>query len=435
MSLLARRAACGLLFCFALSIAANGGTATGDSSGDTFCENYLLGDWLGARPFLAQRGIQVQVLLITDPFGNVIGGKTRGFTDYSLVCADLTADTEKLLGWGGGEFHIGFAANAGNSLSADDVGNTFPIQLADVAPVGPRLTYLSYTQTLFDKKLSIRVGRLAINSVYDEEFAASEYFKAFSSVAFNLVPMGIFLNAPGAFGYPLTTWGARIKYQPVESFYLMAGCYNGDPSVKNANRYGLDFTFHGPPLVIAEAGFRLNQGNDAAGLPGNIKIGAYFNGGSTAEFGSAATHYGRLGFYALGDQALVRWGSRADNRRLGVFGAFVCAPDQRVNSMPFFFDAGLVAYGPLEIRPKDFIALGTAYGAFSNDLRGAESVAQKSDPTLAVQNYEMTIELSYGCQVRPWLLVQPALQYIVQPGGTPSVPNALVIGANIVVNF
>jgi hypothetical protein len=68
---------------------------------------------------------------------------------------------------------------------------------------------------------------VTINSVYGEEFAGSQHFKAFTSVAFDLVPLGIFLNAPGAFGYPLATWGTPLKFEPIESFYAMVGCYNG----------------------------------------------------------------------------------------------------------------------------------------------------------------------------------------------------------------
>jgi len=81
-----------------------------------------------------------------------------------------------------------------------------------------------------------RKQSMTINSVYGEEFAGSQYFKAFTSVAFDLVPLGIFLNAPGAFGYPLTTWGTRVKFEPVESFYAMVGCYNGDSEVKEGDR-------------------------------------------------------------------------------------------------------------------------------------------------------------------------------------------------------
>ena len=47
----------------------------------------------------------------------------------------------------------------------------------------------------------------------------------------------------------------------------------------------------------------------------------------------------------------------------------------------------------------------------------------------------MTVELNYGCTVRPGLLVQPSLQYLVNPGGNKAVPNALAVGVNLVFNF
>jgi porin len=406
-----------------------------------FREKYLLGDWLGTRSQLAAEGIKPQVLFITDPFVNAVGGKRRCFSEYDLLALDLLLDTDKLFGWPGGGFHIGFANNSGTSLSQKYVGNNFPVQLADVADANPRLTYLSYTQSLFDDRLSVRFGRLTINSVYGEEFAGSQYFKAFTSVAFDLVPLGIFLNAPGAFGYPLTTWGARIKFEPVESFYVMAGCYNGDPEVKVGDRHGVDFTWRGPPFIIGEIGYRRNYGPDATGLPGNLKIGAYFNGGSAEVFGSglagqpAETGQARYGFYLLGDQALVRWGEPVEKRHLGAFAAFVCAPDPRVSQAPYFFDAGLVAYGFLPSRPRDFVGFGLAYGSYSGDLRRAEEVQALIDPGVGVQSWEMTLEWTYGCTVRPGLLVQPSLQYLVNPGGNKTVPNALAVGVNIVFNF
>jgi porin len=336
---------------------------------------------------------------------------------------------------------VGFANNSGTSLSRNYVGNNFPIQLADVASPHPRLTYLSYTQALFDNGLSIRVGRLTLNSVYGEEFAASPYFKAFTSVGVDLVPQGIFLNAPGAFGYPLATWGARVKVEPIAPFYAMVGAYNGDPDIKEGDHHGGDFSLHGPPFVIGEVGFRRNYGRDTKGLPGNLKLGAYFNGGGAQVFGSGLagqaheTEQGRKGFYVLGDHALARWGDPAQKRHLGVFAAFVGAPDQRVNPVPYFFDAGLVAHGFLPSRPRDFAGLAVVYGSYSRDLRHAEELQAVTDPTTSVQSREMTLELSYGCTVRPGLRVQPSLQYIVNPGGNEAIPNALAIGVNLVFEF
>jgi carbohydrate-selective porin OprB len=47
----------------------------------------------------------------------------------------------------------------------------------------------------------------------------------------------------------------------------------------------------------------------------------------------------------------------------------------------------------------------------------------------------MTLEWNYGCTVKPGLLVQPCLQYLVNPAGNKAVPNALAIGVNVVFNF
>ena len=362
-----------------------------------FGEKYLLGDWLGARSELAEEGIKPLVLLITDPFVNASGGRRRGFSEYDLLALDLLLDTNKLFDWPGGEFRVGFANNSGTSLSQEYVGNNFPVQLANVADANPRLTYMSYTQSLCDDTLSVRFGRLTINSVYGEEFAGSQYFKAFTSVAFDLVPLGIFLNAPGAFGYPLTTWGGRVKFEPAESIYAMVGCYNGDPAVKEGDRHGVDFTLRGPPFVIGEIGYRRNYGKDATGLPSNVKVGAYFNGGSAEVFDSGVaerlseTVHDRYGFYVVGDQALLRWGDPAEKRHLGAFAAFVCAPDQRVNQLPYFFDSGLVAYGLLPSRPRDFAAFGVAYGSYSADLRRGEELQALTDPSISVQSWEMTL--------------------------------------------
>jgi len=318
---------------------------------------YLFGDWVGVRSRLADWGVTVAALVIADPFGNLSGGIRRGAADYNLAAFGVILHTDRLLGWPGGQFHVGFAENFGTSLSRDYVGNSFPIQLADVADAHPRLTYLSYTQSLWNDRLSIRLGRLTINSVSGEEFLASRYFKAFTSVGIDLVPLGIFLNAPGAFGYPDTTWGARVKVEPIKQFYAMAGAYNGDPRLKQGALHGLDFSLRGPALVIGEVGWRWNFEKNSSRLPGNFKVGGYYNGGSVTEFATAPavppkTERGRSGFYVVADHALVHWGDSTKDRHLGVFGALTAAPDQRVNRVPYFFDTGLVAYGPSSKRPR-----------------------------------------------------------------------------------
>jgi carbohydrate-selective porin OprB len=46
----------------------------------------------------------------------------------------------------------------------------------------------------------------------------------------------------------------------------------------------------------------------------------------------------------------------------------------------------------------------------------------------------MALEWNYALELRPGLLLQPDIQYLVHPNGNKSIPNALAIGVNIVIN-
>ena len=69
----------------------------------------------------------------------------------------------------------------------------------------------------------------------------------------------------------------------------------------------------------------------------------------------------------------------------------------------------------------------------SRDLRHIEEIQRNS--SLGVQQFEMTLEVNYGVAIRPGLLLQPDVQYMVHPNGTQTTRNALAIGINIVVNW
>jgi porin len=52
-----------------------------------------------------------------------------------------------------------------------------------------------------------------------------------------------------------------------------------------------------------------------------------------------------------------------------------------------------------------------------------------------VQEFEMVLEATYQCELAPHLIVQPDVQYIIQPGGTGRIPDALVLGVQVAVNL
>jgi porin len=56
-------------------------------------------------------------------------------------------------------------------------------------------------------------------------------------------------------------------------------------------------------------------------------------------------------------------------------------------------------------------------------------------PSAGTPTYEAVLETSYVIQLNKYLSVQPDLQYIVRPGGSGDIPNALVIGLQAVLSF
>jgi porin len=47
----------------------------------------------------------------------------------------------------------------------------------------------------------------------------------------------------------------------------------------------------------------------------------------------------------------------------------------------------------------------------------------------------MVVELNYAIALTSWLTIQPAVQYIMNPAGLDDVSDAVVIGAQIIVNL
>jgi porin len=149
----------------------------------------------------------------------------------------------------------------------------------------------------------------------------------------------------------------------------------------------------------------------------------------------AETLHGNWGCYVLADQVVFRRGPPEKKQEVGLFASFLFAPDQRINKMPFFCNGGVVARGLVPARPLDYAGFGLIFGAFSKDLQRAQRAQQETDPSVGVQHYEMALEWTYSIHVAPGVRVQPDLQYIIKPGATGQIANALVLGTQVGFNF
>jgi porin len=396
---------------------------------------HLFDDWGGMRTALDARGITPTFSLVTDVAGNPTGGLRRGVTEASNLGLDVQFNLGKLAGLTGGSFLLSMSDRFGNSLSDDYVGNAFNVQ-QDFGGETFRVIDAAYRQRLAGDHLEFRVGRVAAG----DDFFVCSYDYLFMQNGVDGNPVGVFFNSPGMTAYPNATWGGSVKMTPTPRGYVMAGLYNGDPTIRANVHHGVDLSLNGPLFAIAEAGYQTNGLPGDRGLTGNYKVGLWYDDGRFDEFRpagqSGAAKRGNTGFYAIADQAVIPFGDPRGGRGLGVFGSVLVSPDESVSTLPYFFTAGVAARGLLASRPDDAFGLAVVYGRFSEELRDAERAAPLSNVAVGPQGDETAIELTCrGYVGRGGVFLQPDLQYIVHPYGSGRISNAVVLGCQVGINF
>jgi porin len=319
----------------------------------------------------------------------------------------------------------------GGSLSANYIRNVFTVQQVFGGETF-HLINVAYLAKLFDDRVEFRIGRIATG----DDFLVSPYNYVFVQNGFDGNPVGIFFNSPGMTAYPNDTWGIRVRVRPTSRTYIMGGVYNGDPSIRANDNNGVDFSLDGPVFAIAEVAYQANGLPDDQGLLGNYKAGCWYDNSRFTDFNTGGSNRGNWGFYGLFDQVLVRFGERGSHRGFGVTGSILVSPDQSISQMPYFVTAGLVTRGIFPSRPIDVAGLGVVFGHFSNDLQDSQERAQQLNPNVGVQQHETVVELTYRLALRGGaVFFQPDIQYVIRPGGTGRISDALVLGAQVAVNF
>lgn len=380
----------------------------------------LTGTWWGLRDGLGQRGITPSITYTADVLGNPVGGLRQGAAYAGQLNVDVSFDLGKLMGLDGLTFDISGNWASGTNLSQDDIGNFFIVAQA-FAGQRVRLYTLYLDQELFGGRLDIKVGRFAPG----DDFLSWPEYTFFVNIALNPAVFATQVNVPGFLAAPLATWGVRVRAKPVDAFTATAGLYYSDPSRDLQSAAGIDFGVDVAgtgALAMVEVAYRHNQWEGATGMPGTYRLGGYYDSNRYSTFRDPLVQQqGNWGVYLLADQVVYRERGRSGPHGLAVFGAFVAAPDQSINTIPFFAAAGLAYRGLLPRRDKDITGLVAYYGAFSRDLagRGAEAV----------------IEFTHSLVLSRWLAIQPDIQYVINPLGQSGARNALVIGAQVLLQF
>jgi porin len=425
----------------------------------------LLGDMGGLRPALANYGVSLTILENIETFGNLSGGVQQGFEANGLTTVTLQMDTQKAFGLNGGTFNVSGLQVWGGDLTAD---NLMVLQtLTDIeAPVGVRLWELWYQQK-FGDKFDIKVGEQSL----DEEFIISPSGNSLFVNGVSGWPGLPTTDLPsGGPAYPLAGLGVRGRAQVTDSVTVLAGIFNGSPiprdspNAPTSNPHGVSFPLDTGTLAIAELQYAL--GSSASGktnadgpLPGVYKIGAWYDSykfddqqydtiglplASPQSNGTPATSHGDFSLYGVMDQMI--WRSKDDtNRSLNVFVRPMFTPYQDRNLVSASINAGFALHAPLPTRDNDVfgVEMGTVWA--SNGASGFDRQMQFFQPSVytPIRSSETFLEASYQFQVVPSWVIQPDVQYFINPGmgianpdePTQRIKNEFVVGLRTNINF
>jgi porin len=400
----------------------------------------LFGDMGGLRPWLGDRGISFGLQETSEYLNNLSGGVHRSGAYDGLTEMSVGVDTQKAFGLPGGIFNVSALQIHGTNLTQR---NLLALQSASgiEADSTTRLWELWYQQSLAGGKADVKIGQQSL----DQEFMTSQYANTFMNATFGWPVLPSVDMPAGGPAYPLAALGVRLRAMPSDTWTVLAGVFDGNPSGNGAgdpqklNAHGTNFNLHDGALIIGEVRYALNPTpSDASaakpsGLPGTYKLGVWYdttqfadqrfdNTGlslaNPASTGVPLAHKGDYGVYAVADQMV--WRPAADSpQSLGVFARVMAAPGDR-NLVDLAVNAGVSLKAPFKGRDNDVAGLAVGYAQIGSH---AQELASDT-PGAPSRSAETVLEATYQYQIAPWWQMQADFQYLFRPaGGIPDPQN------------
>jgi porin len=365
----------------------------------------VTGSWGGARDGLMRHGIALSVGYVGTLGANPVGDDQEGETQWrNDLGIGVFADLERLAGW----YRTYFTASYNYFTTSYDpfTGST---------TIASRLVHLAVGREILDNEAEVALGRL----VTGEEFATVRL--ACTSVnqliCANPIAGAETVSFPT---YPVAAWGGQLKARPGDAWSLGIGSYLVDSKLLDPDVHGADFSASdgSGALTVAEVAYASGVGGR---LPGQYRLGGYFDGERVHDMKTGAPVHGTGGAYLMGQQMLTR-SPRNPFVGLSSWLALSWAPENR-NPIAFMAAGGLSYQGIIPSRTWDGLALIAAWRQWGTDARDGQR--RRHEP---LQHGELLLELNYRVSLANWLWIAPDVQGVVQPKGRDDLADSLIVG-------
>lgn len=316
---------------------------------------------------------------------------------------NATWDSQAAHWWSGGQFHIAFLTIDSTQPSGNLVGDEQGF--SNIAfPSRTRLYSLWYSQHWDCGRWSALAGLRALNGSFATGSVESQYATRLANSSFGTIPT-IALNGPSSIT-PLPGWGAQMAYHINHHWRIRGGVFAGNAAVRSR-------PFVTGAMAIEELDY-------TSARMGHFALGGWYDTATRTPLLPSILSHHDSGVYVYAQQPMIQ----AASIHFGSFeqGSQVIGTDILVRR---YVGAGFLASGWSTLFPGSFVSLGVA----------AARNSREAQHLLGLPSQEIAYETMTSIQLRPWLTLQPDIQYIMHPSGTGGIPNAVVALLRVTVAF
>ena len=371
---------------------------------------------LAAVPAFAEEpngGLQFSLDYTAEAWTTLGSTAASGTAYLDNLDAVLEADLEALAGWDDTRAVVYALYNNGTEFGGRYIGDLQGLSNIETGVSAVRL-FEAYVETGLGARGSLLMGLYDLNSEFDALDSSSLFIHSAHGIGTEIAQTGH--NGPSIF--PVSSLAVRLDWRWGNGWLTRAAVLDavpGDP--EHPAHTTIDLGDGEGALLVAEAERRTGS---ARLLGGAWRYTAPFSDSlESARLGSAYEARGNHGAYLRGEWQPGTWSFFA---RLGW-----AAP--RFNAIEWYAGAGAVYAGGWTLRAEDRIGLAFALAEVSDRFRQARAL--EGDP---VASRELAIELTYEMPFGDRLVLQPDLQYIVNPGLSESADSAWAVGLRAVLS-
>lgn len=391
----------------------------------------LTGGFFGLSDGLAEKGIEVSLSATQIYQHNTKGGISthRRAGRYSgSYDIELEADFEKLFEIEGGRIYMLSEGKWSKSAGINDpsVGSFFNVNADALPRRAIDVTELWYEQNFAARQLRLRLGKIDLTGGFEHHNCPVSFdCSSFANDETTQFLNGSLVNNP-TIPFPENGLGAALHFEPDNFWYASAALADAQADLREtgfATAFGDEYYF----FYIAETGITplLDSANGA--MPGAYRIGIWYDPqpkASTDLSDAGKSYRDDVGFYLTFDQMIAKENNDPeDSQGLGLFFRYGNAKSER-DDLTNFWSFGFQYEGLLEGRDVDVLGAGFSHGTFSD----------KASETFT-DDYESVFEVYYSAKIAPWLTISPDFQYVSNPGGDKSIPDAVILGARVQMTF